>query len=403
VTSVTAAALPDPAATAPGVAVREGMQPAGRLWTIDALRGAAALGVVLFHASDVPGISRTHIAERALDSVLTWGRYGVWLFFVISGFCIHRQWALRARDGRREPPGFLAFWRRRIRRLYPPYLVALAIYTALRHFADGLAFTPRFAGDIGLHLVLLQNLDPHSLNAINEVFWTLAIEEQLYLLYFVFLRVRIRFGWTAALLLGASARVFWFALALLVHRVWGSDFIVVTQSAAAQWYVWILGALSVEAIIGLVGLPPLLYRGGFAAAMLCGAAGLAYVYAHLMGPGFVRHVVWLMTDPLWGTGCFVLVNAIARLESRGPSSTGALLARIGLFSYSLYLSHELVTAFGWRWIGPRVVGAAGPISSLLVTPALTIASVGLACAFFQLFERPFCSSSQRLRAVHVRS
>ena len=300
-----------------------------------------------------------------------------------------------------EPSDFLAFWRRRIRRLYPPYFVSLVLYIVLRHFADGFAFTPRYAGDLALHLVLLQNLDPHALNAVNEVFWTLAIEEQLYLLYFVFLRVRIRFGWTAALMLGVSARVLWFALALLVHRVWGSDFIVVTQSAAAQWYVWILGALSVEAIIGLVALPPVLYRRGVAVAVLGGAAGLSYVYSHLMGPGVMRHVVWLLTDPLWGTGFFVLVNAIVRLESHGPSRTSALLARVGLFSYSLYLSHELLTTYGWRWFAHTVVGAAS-ISNLIVTPGLTIASVGVAWVFFQLFERPFCSPSQRRQAVQVR-
>lgn len=398
-TSVDAAAVAN-ATTAAGVAAREQRRPSERLWSIDALRGVAALGVVLFHASDVAGIGRSHLAERALDGVLTWGRYGVWLFFVISGFCIHRQWALRARDGHHEPPDFFAFWRRRIRRLYPPYLVSLAIYVCLSHFVGGVAFTPRFLGSLGLHLVLLQNLDPLSLNAVNEVFWTLAIEEQLYLLYFVFLRVRIRFGWTAALLLGAFARALWFALALVVHRLWGSDFIVVTQSAAAQWFVWILGALSVEAFIGLVDVPAALQRRRVAAAMLVAAAWLWDIYSYRMEPGVLRHIVWLLTDPLWGFGCFVLVNAIVRLEWRAPSPAGALLARIGLFSYSLYLSHEFVTAYGWRWLAP-VLGAARPIPNLLLTPALTISSVVVAWVFFQLFERPFCSPAQRMRAVQI--
>ncbi len=38
-----------------------------------------------------------------------------------------------------------------------------------------------------MHLLMLHNLDPNTCYTINGVFWTLAIEEQLYLAYFLLL------------------------------------------------------------------------------------------------------------------------------------------------------------------------------------------------------------------------
>jgi hypothetical protein len=56
---------------------------------------------------------------------------------------------------------------------------------------------------------MLHNLDLHTTYTINGAFWTLAIEEQLYLAYFLLLFLRIRFGWTKTLLLCFSARIVW--------------------------------------------------------------------------------------------------------------------------------------------------------------------------------------------------
>src|ERR1700745_4018016 len=101
----------------------------GRLLTIDALRGIAALGVVLYHA-----INQTQNAIQG--SILKWpaltirflssfGYVGVFLFFVISGFCIHLQWCRSRSINEQGSVAFGKFWKRRIRRLYPPYVIAL--------------------------------------------------------------------------------------------------------------------------------------------------------------------------------------------------------------------------------------------------------------------------------------
>ena len=126
-----------------------------RLASVDALRGAAALAVVLFHTNAIPGVDRRLLFGDAFDASVFFGKFGVWLFFVISGFCIHLQWVRSAVDPSIRPAGFVEFWKRRIRRLYPPYLVTLVFYIWLRHSLGELPFTPLGAWKVGLHAVML--------------------------------------------------------------------------------------------------------------------------------------------------------------------------------------------------------------------------------------------------------
>src|SRR5579884_2573391 len=90
-------------------------KPHGRLESVDALRGIAALAVVLCHATgSLPPSGHWLSAVRA---VLVEGHQGVPLFFVISGFCIHLTRARALAQKTAGAPGFFAFWRRRFYRL----------------------------------------------------------------------------------------------------------------------------------------------------------------------------------------------------------------------------------------------------------------------------------------------
>src|SRR6185503_2851732 len=129
---------------------------------------------------------------RIVQFASSFGYIGVFLFFVISGFCIHLQWARTKASGNEPEIRFGPFWKRRIRRLYPPYVIALLLYLLLTASTLGLDVTHFLFYDIGMHLLMLHNLDPHTCYTINGVFWTLAIEEQLYLAYFLLLFVRVR-------------------------------------------------------------------------------------------------------------------------------------------------------------------------------------------------------------------
>lgn len=358
-----------------------------RLQSIDALRGAAALAVLLFHASDIGALSnRSGPIYAALESIANWGRYGVWLFFVISGFCIHLSWAKQSRTTPAPPPSFGPFWLRRFRRLYPAYLVAILLYAGCVLVAGEV--TNRMIAGFFMHLVFVQNFVPWGIYTVNEVMWTLAIEEQLYLLYFVFLAIRIRFGLITALIVALGARLAWFVLAFLLHRYASVD-ILVTQAAFAQWFVWVLGAVAVEAWFGMVHVPAWLQRFVTAAVLLLAAATVSYLYMYVLEGGPLRHLLWFLTDVLWGLGFFVLVNKAVSVEGQTGRSV-AWLAGVGLFSYSLYLTHELITKYGWEFMLARFP-ALNRAPSMMLLGGLVALSLALAYIYFLFLERPFLS------------
>src|SRR3954447_16411871 len=127
-----------------------------RLRGIDALRGVAALGVVFYHAVDqshkVLPNNLFQSPIRLVQFTSSFGYIGVFLFFVISGFCIHLQWA-RAKAAGTEPDlRFGAFWKRRIRRLYPPYIITLLLFLLIAASSAGVNVTHFFVYDVGMHL-----------------------------------------------------------------------------------------------------------------------------------------------------------------------------------------------------------------------------------------------------------
>ena len=96
--------------------------------------------------------------------------------------------------------------------MYPPYFAALALYLCYLAYKTPVHVTGFYLWDVLVHLFMLHNLDLRTTYTINGAFWTLAIEEQLYLAYFLLLFLRIRLGWTKTLLLCFSARVVWVIL-----------------------------------------------------------------------------------------------------------------------------------------------------------------------------------------------
>lgn len=371
--------------------------------TLDAMRGGAALAVVTYHALGVGPRTALSGWEAWLPQitgyVVHFAFAGIYLFFVISGFCIHLFWAKARAAGVHEPKlNFLTFWKRRVRRLYPPYFAALAIYLCYLAYKTPVHVTGAYLYDVLLHVFMLHNLDLRTTYTINGAFWTLAIEEQLYLAYFLLLFLRIRFGWTRTLLLTFSARVVWVILAHGLSASLGV-YIPVTEAAATNWFIWALGALSVEAALGLIKLPAWCSKLSMAGLALGGAVFLAQFLPTVDQTGWVHDVGWLLMHPAWGVGFFILVNyAVAaeqrwRLQSAPVPRLIPALASVGLISYSLYLTHSFVLMH-WYWFGFTKVHVL-TISLLILTPL----SVAFAWLFFRVFERPFMTSTAaRVRA-----
>ena len=141
-----------------------------RLAWLDALRGFAALCVVFDHGSTLLLLP----ARDFLYHVLNLGQYGVFVFFLVSGYIIP---ASLERKG-----SVRSFWVSRAFRLYPMYLVAIAL-SALAYYTglgtiDGAEHHP--LASLTSWVLMLPNL----LTGVNvpNVTWTLSYEMVFYLL-----------------------------------------------------------------------------------------------------------------------------------------------------------------------------------------------------------------------------
>jgi peptidoglycan/LPS O-acetylase OafA/YrhL len=362
-----------------------------RLRGIDALRGAAALGVVLYHGVEQgKGVLPNNFLQypiRVVQAGASLGYIGVFLFFVISGFCIHLQWA-RAKAAGIEPKiRFGSFWKRRIRRLYPPYIIALLFFLLLTAATVGLKFTYFFCYDIGMHLLMLHNLDPQTCYTINGVFWTLAIEEQLYLAYFLLLFIRVRWGWGVTIAVCLLARLGWMEFSHILWLKTGFG-IPVPEAAASHWFTWALGAIGVEVFFGLTKLRGWSRDLRLATVLIVIASAISSYLPSIPKDTFIHNGGWFVMHPLWGLGFFIIVNRTVLseqswLRQATLPSLVSIFSTLGIFSYSIYLTHELVIMQSWRWTNP------GWLQLANVTIVIVPATILFAWMFFWFCEKPF--------------
>lgn len=165
-----------------------------RLAWLDALRGFAALTVVWFHLSPLMLGNERHLAiMRHIDL----GKYGVLLFFLVSGYVIpmslERHGSLRR------------FWIGRLCRIYPAYLGAIALIGAVALAGWGPwqeSFSHQTVSAVLGHATMMTEL--LGLHGAVRVFWTLSYEMTFYLIVsglFAWRLHRHSAWWAAALAL----------------------------------------------------------------------------------------------------------------------------------------------------------------------------------------------------------
>ena len=171
--------------------------PSSRVIELDGLRGIAIALVVIFHYFTNPVGQAADQSLRYLQLAGYLGWTGVDLFFVLSGFLIGGILL----DNRHAGNYFTIFYLRRACRILPLYLLVLAVFGLLLITTPAWGIRLYSGGTDFIHyLLFLQNYFINEMvgygPVIASVTWSLAIEEQFYLL----VPLMIRFLPTAPLL-----------------------------------------------------------------------------------------------------------------------------------------------------------------------------------------------------------
>lgn len=334
---------------------------------IDGLRALAVLPVILFHAG---------------FETFSGGFVGVDVFFVISGYLITTIILAELEQGKFS---IVNFYERRARRILPAlFLVKLVCIpfawfwlpaSDMKDFAQSLVATAVFASNF---------LFSHESGYFGKAAelkpllhtWSLAVEEQFYLLFPLFLMLLWKLGkrW----ILVTLGLVF---LASLAAAQWGAY----AKSAAA---FYLLPTRGWELLIG-----------AFAAFYLGQAnrrkfgKGLSEV-AGWLGLALIMYAVFAFSKTTPFPGFYALVPTIGTLliilfatqqTAIGKFVGHKVFVGIGLVSYSAYLWHQPLFAFG------KHSGFASSQSSLVW---LSFIALSLAFLSWKFVEKPFKSEGK---------
>lgn len=360
---------------------------------IDALRGAAALAVFVFHVSMVAGFPKRTLppftlAGRTFTSVLSplsLGASGVHLFFIISGFCLAlQQW--RSPDPTLGPD-LRRYAQNRVARIAPAYWLTVLLAAALV-IATGAAAQIPLVRDTALHLLFLHGFDPGAFLSMHGGLWSMATEVQFYAAFPLLLILFARLGTPAALAAIVSAN--------LIFRLGIAYLPWFASPHGAPWaptLAYQLPGRAAEFALGMALAHLYLRRTPEARARwarLCALSLVPTVPLALLirafGPSFLPD---LALGGMYFLLCAALILPVRRAT---PSPLLELCARFGRASYSFFLIHYLVLLI----IDSAQRGPADPWSrfALLSLLGLPLSSLG-AVAMYLGIELPLW---QRLRA-----
>jgi peptidoglycan/LPS O-acetylase OafA/YrhL len=379
-------------------------RPLPRLVVVDALRGVAALLVLVFHGPHLTG------PLVVLKPIGAMGWSGVGLFLVISGFSIHFRWA--ASDVPHHDFAVGRFARRRFFRLYPTYVAAVILAIIVTLIVGGTGgfgapwiFTagnqPVLVSLLSQIVMVFANVAPVPYLAVT---WSLGLEVQLYAMYAVLIRRLRAIGVLRVVIISLAVTIAWgLASELLTTSMPVGQFFpdghasglsrLLYSELPARCFEWLLGVLAAEACFGRVTLPKVT-RSPIAAAGLLLIA--AILFRHPLGASSLNGHPFMLSDvilnQLLGVAYFVvLLAAIRRDEPVAEHRVGGpilrSLASVGLFSYSLYLTHESTLR-----LGTFMLRGSG-VPQAVATVILWTFAVAAAWLFFSLIERHFIAGN----------
>ncbi|MEQ1850627.1 MAG: acyltransferase [Chthoniobacteraceae bacterium] len=362
---------------------------------LDGIRGIAVLMVLVWHyvVCQILGAPAGSGLASLRDSLwLTWS--GVDLFFVLSGFLI----AGILLDHRGASNYFRAFYIRRACRILPLYYLLIGIHILLRILpfqAQQTEWLLREPMPLWSYAVFVQNIFMGMSGDFGApslgITWSLAVEEQFYLLIPLLIHL-VRPKWAGAIMLTAVAaapvlRICWPGFHSFVNMPWRADSllsgaclaVLVRKPGFLEWVRrnprWILGML------GLF-------------------AGVAVWMT--IRPAWAGELRYLWLAGLYST-C-VLVG-FALTESRVAAVfRSPILVWFGVRSYGIYLFHQTISGL----LHGLVRGAPPDIRTpegLAVTSGALIATIIIAATSYRFLELPIIRFGHRseYHPSHVKS
>lgn len=317
--------------------------------SLDLLRGLAALAVVFFHFTH--GNPDFLTQENFLYIIGRYGFLGVDVFFVISGFVIPYSMYV----GKYKPASFGKFMVKRVARIEPPYIISIVLVIALNYLSTlspyyrGAGFDVNTTGLL-LHLGYLNAFFHYPW--VNDVYWTLAIEFQYYLIIAAIFPLLIS---------NKKSKSFFVLILLALSGIFVNEHSLFFNYA----HLFIVGILLFQFKIGY------LKKGEFGTMLL--------IVLMLIFIKFDKRYLIAALLPYFFIMYFDFSNKISKF--------------LGNISYSLYLVHIP--------IGGRVINIAETmfanemVRSIFVFVAMAI-SIFAAWIFYKLVEKPSIKLSKRL-------
>jgi peptidoglycan/LPS O-acetylase OafA/YrhL len=345
------------------------MHRTGRLPALDMLRGVAILLVLGRHAPELPAGTIAPI-KFVFDNWHRGGWIGVDLFFVLSGFLVSGLIFREIQQRGSYSPG--RFLLRRALRIYPPFYFLLALTPLMFPRLPLLAYVPE--------ALYFQNY----IGGIWGHTWSLAVEEQFYLLLPWLLAIPLLVGrkmrqplQTLPVVLAAIA------VLCLVLRI--------RLSAVPFWSIYLnstqlrLDSLAAGVFISymhhfypakLARLRP--YRVALVIiGLLCCLP--AFIFALETTP-----FIYIYGLTLFYAGAGLILVAVIVWQPIRIMLPVRVVAWIGFYSYSIYLFHHVID----RWLFPQIQNITGPLPAGVLLPAFFACALLLGFAMGKLIEAP---------------
>lgn len=347
-----------------------------RLAFIDTLRGIAVLSVLLQHAVEQIVLNQAagdyyRIFHNAVGEYFNFGRFGVVLFFFVSGFVIPNSFPNSSAPVR-------DFAISRFFRLYPAYWVSIVVVLLIAPAMEGKTFP---LSQVLANITMLQMF--MNVQNLNIGYWTLAVELIFYVACIALFAIGLlRARWTAICIVVAASLTAIVAFPFVKsHLIWGLLELVLDLTAM------FLGKVVSDAVIGErlqwrhVAICTLLYV-LYAAACAYRRYGVDYqdnfFCAYGMGAAYI--------------GAAVVFLMFAGLGERGASG---VLSFVGRISYSVYLMGPYVLVVIMQFFG---TGRSLAQWSLFVI-GVVLVSILVSWLNYLAVEKPMVTFGHRFRSL----